>query len=180
MKNLFVRMAALAVCSAATLSIHAAPVGTMTCNALPAFNVSYYTFGVSSSVTISGTASGAGAGKPILSSLDIHTSLTQFTGLFSAALTGKDFTTCNLVVKGNDGSSVSFDFKDVIVSSVTVTAASGLKKDEEKAAFTDATLTYLGVRVVATSGGDDGGSTPTGWDKANNLGAGNNITSVLE
>jgi type VI protein secretion system component Hcp len=161
--------AALCLGSFAT-SAYAKPVGSMTCSNIPQFNISSYNLGLTQTLNIGSQSSGSGAGKVVLQPLDVHASIAQFSQLFRAATIGSSLGTCKLTVNGNDGASVVFEFKLVAVKSLTVEAASGNRKDEEAAAYTDIQLQYGAIDVLSTPGKDDGGTTPisAGWNQITN------------
>ena len=151
---------------------HAKPVGTLTCTGSTGqvkFNISYFTFGITAPTDIGSGSSGAGAGKVTFQPLEIHAALSTFSTLAVPASNGENFQTCNLTSTFNDGSQTQFEFKLVLISSLTA-AASMPAQPNEPARYTDVKFAYGAVEVKSSSGADDGGTggIPPGWNVIQN------------
>jgi hypothetical protein len=154
-------LAALATLCLAHAAI-AAPVGSLSCTGAngndTSFNVSYFNFGVSNSGAGS-QGSGAGAGKITYQPLEVHASLGTFEKLIAAAEGLSHFEDCKLTTTQPDGNTVGYEFRAVIVKSLTA-VGERTSTTETPAQYTDVQLEYGDIRVLISGGTDDGGTTP--------------------
>ena len=172
MKNhrlLFAVVCALAFGAASV--VYARPVGTLACtssNGQVKFNVSYFTFGVATPTNIGSGSSGAGAGKVTFEPLEVHAALSTFASLVDAASTGVAFQSCTLSTTFGDGSQAEFEFRPVVISSLTA-SANMPGHNGEPARYTDVNLVYGAVQVKSSGSGDDGGTSgSSGWNQVTN------------
>jgi hypothetical protein len=161
----------LAFCGAivfAASAALAAPVGQMSCTSSASnltFNVSYFDLGVTQTLNIGTSTTGAGAGKVTFQPLVVNTSFAPFQSLFNAAVAAKAFESCTLTTKNSTGEVIEFTLKPVAVKEVDAIAQSA-SADAVRTAYTQVTLEYGSVQVTSpSSDADDGGSSPAndGW-----------------
>ncbi|HEY2472164.1 MAG TPA: type VI secretion system tube protein Hcp [Terracidiphilus sp.] len=163
-------ISAFALCCASIAS--AKSVGTLACtgsNSQVKFNVSFFDFGITNSTDIGSQSSGSGAGKIVLKPLEVHAALSTFASLTEAAASGTAFQSCTLTTAFNDGSQTQFEFRMIIISSLTA-VASMPAQENEPARYTDVQFEYGAIEVKTNSGLDDGGTTPlpAGWNVGHN------------
>jgi hypothetical protein len=157
---------ALALCASPLAS--AKPVGTLSCTAAKTgqfkFNISAFSFGAEVPVNIGSSGSGAGAGKVTLKPLEVHAALATFGSLLIPATDAEDISTCTLTTSFGDGSQTEFEFKNLVISSITAQASMPAQANEPSR-YTDVIFVYESVLVKTTTSADDGGSTPAaGWN----------------
>jgi len=161
-------LGALALCCSSFA--FAKPVGTLSCtgaNSQVKFNVSYFDFGLSTPTTGS-QSSGAGAGKVTFKPLEVHAALSAFSSLVDAAASGSSFQSCVLTTTFNDGSRAEFEFRLLLIASLTAQASMAAHGNEAER-FTDVQFEYGAVEVKASNAIDDGGTTSqSGWNDITN------------
>lgn len=162
MKSSFTFFLGLAVLAALCLAqnANAAPVGSLSCtttNGDLAFNVSYFTVGITVPPPSSG---GVGAGKPTFQPLEVHAALATFETLLTSTSSGTHFDNCTLTTTLSDGATGKFVFKTVEIKSLTA-VAERTGSNETPARYTDIEFDYLQIEVSTSGGTDDGGTTPT-------------------
>jgi len=149
----------------------ARPVGTLSCTGSTSqvkFNVSYFDFGLTNPADSGSQSSGAGAGKVTFKPLEVHAALSTFASLAEAAANGTAFQSCTLTTTFNDGSQTEFEFRLLLISSLTAEASMPAQANEP-ARFTDVQFQYGAVEVKTTGGSDDGGTGPaSGWNVITN------------
>ena len=161
-KRLFTSLSGLAALAVLSLAhtANAAAVGSLECTESNgndvSFNVSYFTFGVTDTASVS---TGTGAGKATFQPLDVHAALTTFATLFTAASEGSHFGKCTLTTTLSDGTTAMFLFKTVLIKALTAVAEKTGTRDQP-AQYTDIQFEYLAVEVKTSGGTDDGGTTP--------------------
>ena len=163
----------LAFCGAivfAASAALAAPVGQMSCTSSASnltFNVSYFDLGVTQTLNIGTSTTGAGAGKAVFQPLVVNTSFAPFQSLFKAASAGTFFESCTLTTKNSTGEVIEFTLKPVAVTKVDAIAQSA-SADAAHTAYTQVTFEYGSALVTSpASEADDGGVSPAndGWGK---------------
>jgi len=147
-------------------------VGTLSCTGSTSqikFNVSFFDFGISAATDIGSQSGGAGAGKVTFKPLEVHAALSTFASLAEAAASGTAFQSCTLTTAFNDGSQTQFEFRPIVISSLTAVASMPAQEDEP-ARYTDVQFEYGAIQVKTNSGLDDGGTTPApaGWNRLHN------------
>lgn len=164
MKRLFPSLPGLAALAALCLAqaANAAPVGSLSCTTNTGdikFNVSFFTFGVTQTLNLGSSSSGAGAGKATYQPLEVHAALSTFATLLVPAVQGVAMQSCTLTTTLSDGSAATFEFKPVAIKELT---AVGEKTgtNETPAQYTDVQFEYLNVEVKTAGGTDDGGTSP--------------------
>lgn len=161
---------AFALCCSSIAS--AKEVGTLSCTGSTSqvkFNVSFFDFGISNATDIGSQSGGAGAGKVTFKPLEVHAALSTFASLAEVAASGTAFQSCTLTTAFNDGSRTQFEFRLIVISSLTA-VASMPAQENEPARYTDVQFQYGAVEVKTNSGLDDGGTTPlpAGWNLVHN------------
>jgi len=163
-------LSALALCCSSIA--FAKPVGTLSCTGSTSqikFNVSYFDFGLTSPTSIGSQSSGAGAGKVTFKPLEVHAALSAFSTLVDAAASGSSFQSCVLTTTFNDGSRAEFEFRLLLIASLTAQASMPAHANEAER-FTDVQFAYGAVEVKASNAVDDGGTTTSqsGWNVVSN------------
>lgn len=156
--------AAMLVFAGTAAASQSAP-GTLTCMTSPdstgttsslTTQVSSYSVGIQTTVSIGSATGGAGAGKVTPNPADLHISLSKFTDFFQYLVTGRVLAQCTLVSTAANGVTATFTFQTVEVSSVTAVTAEG--NGSNATAFTDLQLVYGTLSVSMTNPVDDGGT----------------------
>ena len=162
MKRLFPSLSGLAVLAVLCLAptANAAAVGSLTCvtnNGDLTFKVSYFTFGLTE--TLSTGTTGVGAGKATFQPLEVHAALSTFAMLLTPAREGTTIQSCTLSTPDSVGGLTEFEFKPLAIKLLTVVAEK-TGTSNTPAQYTDVQFEYLAVEVKTTGGADDGGTTP--------------------
>ena len=117
------------------------------------FNLTVNSFEVGATASVSATGSGAGSGKVVYKPLDIHTSLGNFDSAFKSLQLGHAYSSCTLTTQAVYGETITFFFKNVIVSSVDMIVDSG-RGETPRGAFTDVMFAYQAVQFTQVPGGN--------------------------
>jgi hypothetical protein len=120
-------------------------------------NLSYFDIGITPSLNIGSSSSGAGAGKVTFQTAEFHISLSKF-----AEFIGASFDKCNVFTTLADGNKVDYALSLVAIQSIAAVAQSPHNPTDTPAAYTDLVLEFGGILVKTTSGSDDGGTSGTG------------------
>jgi type VI secretion system secreted protein Hcp len=144
-------------------SVAALPVGTVTFDDAPAFEIKDFSFSIENSITTVGSTGGAGAGKVKFNEFTIKkTTDTASPALFRNCAEGRHYKTVVILVHkapgatGGDSATTRYELEDVLISSY-IGGASGTSPD---APAESVSLNYAKITVNVSD--PDGGTTSSG------------------